>query len=168
MKTSSTVAAVEALLDDKEHGYSSAAIASSVCERLFDGIQLLWKGIQDEACKSLLFAPVPPPCTAFVKGVTYLILACSSQQISRGFISLPDRSMDNCRRPPVPTSRVHVQSHGPRVYCESVNNKATIRRLAPRPSVRGSVSGHAGLTWQAYCQQWICRSVGWTGVPSSA
>lgn len=58
MKTPSTVAAVEALLEDEEDGYSSAAIASSVVERLFDGIQLLEKGIQDEACELLLFAHV--------------------------------------------------------------------------------------------------------------
>lgn len=51
MKTSSTVAAVEALLNDEQEGHSSAAIASSVCERLFDDIQVLQKGIQDETCK---------------------------------------------------------------------------------------------------------------------
>lgn len=53
VKTPSTVAAVEALLSDEQEGYSSAAIASGVCETLFDGIQVLYKGIQDETCKSL-------------------------------------------------------------------------------------------------------------------
>jgi len=52
VKTPSTVAAVEALLNDEEEGRSSAAIASSVCERLFDGVQVLYKGVQDEACES--------------------------------------------------------------------------------------------------------------------
>ena len=52
MKTSSTVAAVEAILADEENGYTSAAIASSMCEQLFDGVQVLQKGIQDEACES--------------------------------------------------------------------------------------------------------------------
>ena len=54
VKTPSTVAAVEALLSDEEEGYSSAAIASGVCEKLFDGIQVLYKGIQDETCESLM------------------------------------------------------------------------------------------------------------------
>jgi len=49
VKTPSTVAAVEALLSDEKEGYSSAAIASSVCETLFDGVQVLYKGIQDES-----------------------------------------------------------------------------------------------------------------------
>ena len=53
VKTASTVAAVETILADEENGYSSAAIASSMCEQLFDGVQVLQKGIQDEACKSL-------------------------------------------------------------------------------------------------------------------
>jgi len=48
VKTSSTVAAVEALLNEEHEGLSSAAIASSACERWFDGIQILQKGIQDE------------------------------------------------------------------------------------------------------------------------
>lgn len=48
VKTPSTVAAVETILSDEQDGYSSAAIASSVCERLFDGIQVLYKGVQDE------------------------------------------------------------------------------------------------------------------------
>lgn len=48
VKTPSTVAGVEAILNDKQYGSSSAAIASSVCELLFDGIQVLHKGIQDE------------------------------------------------------------------------------------------------------------------------
>ena len=52
VKTPSTVAAVEALLSDEEEGRSSAAIASGVCERLFDGVQVLFKGVQDEACES--------------------------------------------------------------------------------------------------------------------
>ena len=52
VKTPSTVAAVEALLNDEEEGRSSAAIASGVCERLFDGVQVLFKGVQDEACES--------------------------------------------------------------------------------------------------------------------
>jgi len=55
VKTPSTVAAVEALLNDEQEGCSSAAIASSLCERLFDGIQVLYKGVQDEACESGLF-----------------------------------------------------------------------------------------------------------------
>jgi hypothetical protein len=54
VKTPSTVAGVEALLDDEQNGSSSAAIASSVCERLFDGVQVLQKGIQDETCESPL------------------------------------------------------------------------------------------------------------------
>ncbi|KAF9650041.1 PDT-domain-containing protein [Thelephora ganbajun] len=49
VKTSSTAAAVQALLSDDQDGRSSAAIASNVCERLFDGIQVLQRGIQDEA-----------------------------------------------------------------------------------------------------------------------
>jgi len=48
VKTPSTVAAVESILSDEENGYSSAAIASGVCERLFDGIQVLKRGVQDE------------------------------------------------------------------------------------------------------------------------
>lgn len=59
VKTPSTVAAVETLLRDEEEGRSSAAIASSVCERLFDGIQILQKGIQDEKCE-LEFVSRPP------------------------------------------------------------------------------------------------------------
>jgi hypothetical protein len=51
VKTPSTVAGVEAILNDEREGRSSAAIASSVCERLFDGIQVLQKGIQDQACE---------------------------------------------------------------------------------------------------------------------
>jgi len=51
VKTPSTVAAVEALLSDEQDGCSSAAIASGVCERLFDDIQVLQKGIQDETCE---------------------------------------------------------------------------------------------------------------------
>ena len=54
VKTPSTVAAVETILVDEENGYSSAAIASSVCEQLFDGVQVLRRGIQDEDCKSPL------------------------------------------------------------------------------------------------------------------
>jgi hypothetical protein len=49
------VAAVEALLNGQQEGFSSAAIASSVCEHLFDGIQVLQKGIQDEACEWRFF-----------------------------------------------------------------------------------------------------------------
>ena len=77
MKTSSTVAAVEAILDDEENGYSSAAIASSLCEQLFDGVQLLKKGVQDEACESLfLLACSRPffPVRSSMEGVTYLLL----------------------------------------------------------------------------------------------
>lgn len=48
VKTPSTVAAVEAILNDEREGCVSAAIASSVCEHLFDGIQVMYKGIQDE------------------------------------------------------------------------------------------------------------------------
>jgi len=59
----STVAGVEALLSDEQDGYSSAAIASSVCELLFDGIQLLQKGVQDETCESHLFS-----CTVACRG----------------------------------------------------------------------------------------------------
>jgi hypothetical protein len=55
VKTPSTVAAVEAILNDEKEGCSSAAIASSVCERLFDGVQVLYKGVQDEACESGFF-----------------------------------------------------------------------------------------------------------------
>lgn len=57
VKTPSTVAAVKALLDDEEEGHSSAAIASGVCVNLFDGIQVLYKGVQDESCElSMLLA----------------------------------------------------------------------------------------------------------------
>ena len=58
VKTPSTVAAVEALLSDEREGYSSAAIAPSACERLFDGVQVLYKGVQHEACESGIFASV--------------------------------------------------------------------------------------------------------------
>lgn len=51
VKTSSTVAAVEAVLSD-ESG-TSAAIASKLSVRLFDGLELLYEGIQDENCKLL-------------------------------------------------------------------------------------------------------------------
>ena len=62
MKTPSTVAAVAAILEDEQNGYSSAAIASGVVEQLFDGIQVLERGIQDETCESLLFASVSSLC----------------------------------------------------------------------------------------------------------
>lgn len=151
VKTSSTVAAVEAILNDEENGYSSAAIASSMCEQLFDGIQVLRKGIQDEACESLFLWPVRVhffPVRTFVEGVTYLLLTPLFQQISRDFTSLPGRSMDDCRLPKILATHVH----GVGGCCESPNRKAVIHYPAPRTSVHGPVTEHVGSAWRAYYQ----------------
>lgn len=52
VKTSSTVAAVEAILS--EESGNSAAIASRVAVTLFDGLELLLEGIQDQQSNSFI------------------------------------------------------------------------------------------------------------------
>ena len=150
VKTPSTVAAVEALLNDEEEGRSSAAIASGVCERLFDGVQVLFKGVQDEACESSFF------CIRVFhsEGVAYLL--SMSQQILRDFIFSRDRLTKSFPRPRSLVARGHIQLHKTRGWYESVNRKTMDPRSAPH--TRGSATGCAEVVWRTYCRRWTYRS----------
>jgi len=53
MKISSMVIMVGTVLDGEDNWYSSTVVAPSMCEQLFDGIEILQKVVQDEACELL-------------------------------------------------------------------------------------------------------------------
>jgi len=128
VKTPSTVAGVEALLNDEQDGYSSAAIASSVCEHLFDGIQLLQKGVQDETCESLSLLTCSHlvffPVRSLVRDVAYLPLLMSVFPANFTRFYVLGRSIDG-RLPTIPNHR-GLYSH------PSSQNKGLLRIREPQ------------------------------------
>ena len=52
VKTASTAAAARALLDNPP---DCAAICSAVCATLFDGLEVLFTGIQNQQCRTIIF-----------------------------------------------------------------------------------------------------------------
>ena len=46
-KKTSTAAAARSLFDDDELGMRSAAICSTICEKVFDGLEILARSVQD-------------------------------------------------------------------------------------------------------------------------
>jgi len=94
VRTSSTAAAAKALLEAEE---DSAAIASSVCATVFPGLEVLYRGIQNEQSKSSRRAVSPE--TDLTKG-----------NFTRFFVISRDRntSLPSVDHPPQPSKALMV------------------------------------------------------------
>ena len=111
VETFTPVAALEAILADCGGVYSHLAIASSVCEQLFDDTQLLKKGVQGEACESWFLSA----CSrlffflirSFVEGwPAFFPRRYFFQQMSRDITFLPGRLMESCHQHPTLVAHV--------------------------------------------------------------